>query len=172
MTQPQPMPGDYVLVHEGGDGGKLIRTLQYLNGSGFSDYEHAALYVGNGQITEMAASGIQAGSVTKYLNDSCRWSTNDPHISLTGPQRMAVVDAAHHYLDIGVKYSWEDYGALALHHFHIPAPGLQAYIEDTHHMICSQLVDQCYRDAGVQLFNDKRWPGFVTPGDLDQILGI
>jgi hypothetical protein len=33
-------------------------------------------------------------------------------------------------------------------------------------MICSQLVDYCYRQNGVELFHDGRWPGYVTPGCL------
>ncbi len=33
-------------------------------------------------------------------------------------------------------------------------------------MICSQLVDQSYQDAGVHLFSDGRWSGYVTPGAL------
>jgi hypothetical protein len=37
-------------------------------------------------------------------------------------------------------------------------------------MICSQLVDQCYQDAGVHLFADGRWPGDVTPADLYRLI--
>ena len=33
-------------------------------------------------------------------------------------------------------------------------------------MICSQLVDEAYARAGVQLFDDGRLPGDVTPADL------
>ena len=37
-------------------------------------------------------------------------------------------------------------------------------------MICSQLVDYCYLMAGVHLFNDGRWPGYVTPEDLANVI--
>jgi hypothetical protein len=37
-------------------------------------------------------------------------------------------------------------------------------------MICSQLVDFCYAKAGVRLFADNRWEGYVTPADLAGLL--
>ena len=67
---------------------------------------------------------------------------------------------------MGVPYSFADYAALAAHRLHIPAPGLREFIGSSKSMICSQLVDQCYVDAGVHLFRDSRWPGFVTPAAL------
>jgi hypothetical protein len=32
--------------------------------------------------------------------------------------------------------------------------------------MCSQLVDLSYHEAGVELFDDGRIPGDVSPGDL------
>lgn len=72
---------------------------------------------------------------------------------------------------IGVGYSFLDYQALELHALHIPAPGLQRYIASTHHLICSQLVDQACQDAGAHLFDDGRWPGYVKPSDLGRLIG-
>jgi hypothetical protein len=31
-------------------------------------------------------------------------------------------------------------------------------------------VDQIYQDAGLQIFNDLRWSGYVTPGSLYRAL--
>jgi hypothetical protein len=70
-----------------------------------------------------------------------------------------------------VGYSYLDYVALAFHSLHIPFPGLKNYIASTRHMTCSQLVDQAEKDAGVQLFKDGRWPGYVMPSDLGRLLG-
>ncbi len=50
--------------------------------------------------------------------------------------------------------------------FHIRPRWLLDYVAGTGHMICSQLVDQSYLDAGVHLAEDGRFPGDVTPGDL------
>lgn len=72
---------------------------------------------------------------------------------------------------IGTGYSFLDYEAIACHSLHIPAPGLKSYIATTRHLICSQLVDQSELDAGCHLFDDGRWPGFVTPYHLGLLLG-
>ena len=69
-----------------------------------------------------------------------------------------------------MPYSWADYGALALHTLRIPAPGLKAYIAAGGHQICSQYTDAAYAANGVRLFDDGRWPGYCTPGDLADML--
>jgi hypothetical protein len=84
------------------------------------------------------------------------------------PHGARLVAAARSY--IGVPYSFLDYGSLALARFHVRPPVVTRYIADTHHMICSQLVDQCYVDAGVHLFTDGRFPGDVTPGNLYELI--
>ena len=66
----------------------------------------------------------------------------------------------------GAGYSFLDYEAIAMHSYHIPAPGLKRFIAATRHQICSQLGDQCRQDGGSHLFNDGRWPGYVTPLDI------
>ena len=165
-------PGDFLLVHMGGQGGKAIHIAQMLNGNGIGHFEHAAVYVGNNphsgtfDIVEARPNGAGLQNVHYYDTAETMWSSG--LINLTNLQRHEVIKAAYGY--VGVPYSWEDYTALALHRFHIPAPHLQTFIQTNKRMICSQLVDQCYQDADVQLFNDKRWPGYVTPGDLWQLL--
>ena len=63
-----------------------------------------------------------------------------------------------------------DYFALALHRLGIPAPELKRYIGSSKHLICSQLVDLVYAEAGIHLFTDNRWPGYVTPADLANLI--
>jgi cell wall-associated NlpC family hydrolase len=150
-----------------GQAGRLIRIGQWLNGNGFADFEHAFVYVGGGELVEAEPGGARLGPLTEYDGRPIRWSTG--RFQLTEEQRQAVVTAARGYL--GVPYSAADYFALAAHHFHLPIGALiKAYVADSKHMICSQLVDQCYRDAGIQLFRDGRWPGYVTPADLANLL--
>jgi cell wall-associated NlpC family hydrolase len=159
-----PQPGDFELTKIAGEGGELIRIGQLLNGDGFEDYEHARLYLGGGQVLEAEPGGARIVPVGDYGDGL--WSTGK--ILLTDAQRTAIVKAAHGY--VGVPYSAADYFALAAHRLHIPAPGLETYVASSGHMICSQLVDRCYQDAGVQLFDDHRWCGYVTPGSLYQLL--
>jgi hypothetical protein len=68
----------------------------------------------------------------------------------------------------GIKYSFLDYGALAAHRLHIPAPGLRDFIADNGHMICSQMADEFYLRLGAHIFTDGRWAGDVTPAGLYQ----
>jgi cell wall-associated NlpC family hydrolase len=161
-----PSPGDFGVVHMGGDAGKLIRFAQYLNGDGFADYEHAFVYVGNGQIVEAEPGGAKLVSI-HY--DNVLWSTG--WYDLTDPQRVLICGAAKRY--VGTPYSAADYYALVAKRLNMGPliPGLRDYVASSGHMICSQLVDRCYQDGGKQLFKDGRWNGYVTPGALAGLIG-
>ncbi|MEV4614980.1 hypothetical protein AB0K43_20635 [Kitasatospora sp. NPDC049258] len=143
--------------------GRLIRIGQWLNGDGFADFEHAFVLVDDDHLVEAQPGGAELLPLSAYRDHPQLWSTGI--IPLTGEQRGAIVAAARGYL--GVPYSFADYAALAAHRFHLPVgPLIKGYVASTRHMICSQLVDQCYQDAGVRLFADGRWSGYVTPADL------
>ncbi|WP_030272755.1 hypothetical protein [Streptomyces sp. NRRL B-24484] len=162
-----PLPGDFAVVRMDGHVGRLIRFGQWLNGDGFADYEHAFVFVGEGQLVEAQPGGAELRPLSVYAGSPARWSTG--RYALTDAQRAAVVTAARWY--IGVPYSAADYFALAAHRFRLPiGPLIKGYVASSRHMICSQLVDQCYLDAGVHLFSDGRWPGYVTPADLAELL--
>ena len=175
-------PGDFFLVSFDGKNpnlsdpehwllhGGLIRLGQWANGDGFGQYEHAAIYCGANTVIEAQSGGVKRASYDRYQRLDTLWSTGT--IDLTDKQRDDIVFAAVDYL--GTPYSWPDYWALAAKRLHLGplVPGLKDYVASTKHMICSQLVDQCYEDAGVHLFNDGRWPGYVTPGSLrNRLLG-
>jgi cell wall-associated NlpC family hydrolase len=173
-----PEPGDFCCVSVGGEGGQLIGTAERLKGDGFSAYQHAFVYLGGGQRVEAESAGARLATMPVrdgapvVSNKLVSWSTGA--VLLHPGERAAICAAARKY--IGVPYSPLDYYAQAAHHLHVPDlpvwPGkgglvsLKAYIGASGHMICSQLVDQCYADAGVHLFADGRWPGYVDPGDL------
>lgn len=159
-----PQPGDFAVVSAGGIAGPLISFGEWLNGDGFGTWEHAFIYIGSGQIIQAEPGAANQRPLTPHAHTL--WSSDA--IPLTDPQRHAVVAAARGYL--GAPYSFLDYAALALHRVHLPVPGLRAFIADTGHMICSQLVDQCYQDAGIQLFNDGRFNGYVTPAALAAVI--
>lgn len=160
MTTPYPLPGTNGLTRISGSAGRLIRIGQFLNGTGFSDWEHAFKYLGNGLIIEAEPGGARITHVSRY--PVIHWCTATA-ARYSPVQLQASADAARKYK--GVPYSFLDYDAIAAHRLHIPAPGLRQYIESTKHMICSQLTDQADADAGIHNF-ENRWPGFVTPGNL------
>ncbi|MFB7949474.1 hypothetical protein ACFC6L_31700 [Kitasatospora phosalacinea] len=167
MTATPPLPGDFAVVRMGGRTGRLIRIGQFLNGDGFADYEHAFVHVGDGELVEAQPGGAVLRPLSSYDDRPALWSTG--RIPLTDEQRSAITAAARAY--VGTPYSFADYLALAAVRLHLPiGPPLRHYVASTEHMICSQLVDQCYQDAGVHLFADHRWPGYVTPADLARLL--
>jgi hypothetical protein len=174
------LPADFVLVSfDGKDpnisdpgnwlkNGGAIRIGQWANGDGFAQYEHAALYVGNDTLIEAQRTGVHCVNVHKYDQNDTFWSSGI--INPTDAQRTAICAAAAHY--IGTLYSWVDYAALAALRLRLGplVPGLRNYVATSKHMICSQTVDQCYQDGGYHLFTDNRWPGYVTPGSLNNLL--
>jgi uncharacterized protein YycO len=159
-----PQPGDFAVVSVGGAAGFLIRAGEWLNGRGFAQYEHAFVYVGGWLVVQAEPDGAAERPMSAHR--LILWSSG--LVDLDGEQRARVVAAATGY--VGTPYSFLDYLALLAHRLHVPFPGLRAYIASTGSMICSQLVDQCYRDAGVELFAGGRWPGYVTPADLAGVL--
>lgn len=166
MTNVVPIAADFGLTQISGGAGRLIRFGQWLNGDGFANFEHAFMYLGNGQIIEAEPGGARIRPVTEYALQNVRWSTG--HFSLTPEQRTRIAARARAFE--GVPYSFADYAALAAHRLHIPVPGLNDFIYDSQHVICSQLVDISYQAGPYQLFRDNRLPGDVTPGDLCKLL--
>ncbi|MFJ9417119.1 hypothetical protein ACIRPT_23435 [Streptomyces sp. NPDC101227] len=165
MRHTHPLPGDIGLTQISGVTGQLIRFGQWINKDGFADYEHAFLVLPDDRLLEAEPGGARIGALGRYGGANVLYVCPP---GLTERQRTAICEAAVSYT--GVPYSFLDYFAIAAHRFHLPVPGLRRYVASTRHMICSQLVDQCYQDAGVHLFADHRWPGYVTPMALYNLL--
>ena len=166
MSTPDPLPGDFAVVSIGGQSGALISAMEEIAYDHATHWDHAFVYTGGGMIVQAEPGGARKVALGSY--EYAIWSTGI--LSPSGTQRNAIVAAAEKYADARVGYSWADYAAIAAHRFHVPAPGLRAYIASTGHEICSQLVDQCWLDGGYHLFSDGRWPGFVAPFDLGTLL--
>jgi hypothetical protein len=156
-----PQPGDIGLTSITGAVGWLIKFGQWLNGDGFGAYQHAFVVLPGGRLIEAMPGGAIVDYLDKYNDRGVLYVSP---ADLTPAQRKAICDSALRYRD--VPYSFVDYLALALHRFHIPWPGLRHYIESSGHLICSQLADRAYSDAGQRIFTDERWDGFVTPMGL------
>jgi hypothetical protein len=168
-------PGDFCCIPINGNVGTLISIGEWLNGDGFGHYDHSEIFIGEPDIYGPYGYTIGAypGGATRNalsvkpedLTDTI-WSSSC--IQLSSQERLAIV--ANAKKSIGIPYSSLDYFALIAHRLRIPIPGLQAYISSSGHMICSQLVDYVYMKSGVQLFDDNRWCGYVTPADLANLI--
>ena len=160
VTVTTPVPGDFGVTKISGLSGKAIAAGQALIGKP-APVQHALLYVGNGKVIQAQPGGAECIAL-KDANPVYRWSTG--RVALTAYERILIVKAA--YGLVGTPYSYADYLSIALAHWHIRPRVVRDYVSDTHHMICSQLVDYAYLTAGVRLFPDNRIPGDVTPADL------
>lgn len=164
MTTRQPQPGDFFLTTISGWKGVLVRVGQWLNGDGWSRWQHAGIYLGNGEIIEAEPGGARIVPLSNLDGAPVAWSS----WPLRDVERELIVVVAREFE--GTPYAWAGYLAMALHRFHIPTPGLRRYIASRNSMICSQLVDAAYEFCNVHLFDDRRWPGDVTPADLETVL--
>lgn len=158
MIRTSPQPGDIGLTDITGSLGRLIRFGQWLNGDGFGAYQHAFVVLPGYLLIEAMPGGARIVALSEYDDRPVMYVSP---ADLSPAQRKAITDCARKY--IGVPYSFLDYLALAARRFRLPVPGLRRYIRSTGHLICSQLADRAYTDAGQILFGDRRWEGYVTP---------
>lgn len=159
-----PRPGDIGLVRISGAGGKIIRGLQWADGCGFEDYEHALGVVGNYGGRVLVVEAEPGGAVAGDMHyPSARW------LVCPDEYRAAMVENLHKCADKKIPYSWADYAAIGGRRFHIPGSLLKNYVKSSGHMMCSQLVDYCAAESGWHLFDDGRWEGYVPPCDLTKL---
>lgn len=159
-----PLPGDFALTKITGFTGRAIAAGQALIGDA-SPVQHALIYVGNGMIIQAMPGGAELIPL-EDASDPVLWSSH--LFPLTDAQRDAMVVEA--VALVGTPYSYMDYASLGLAHFSVRPAWVTKFIADSGHLICSQLVDEVYARAGIQLFDDGRLPGDVTPGDLYKLL--
>lgn len=162
----QPQAGDFCVCSIGGQGGGLISLMEEIAYRHSTHWDHAYVYLGDGTIVQAQRPRAVRVPLASARHEYSIWSAG--LITLTPAQRTAIVHTA--LALVGTPYSWLDYAAIAAHRFHIRTPELKTFIADSGHMICSQLVDQCYASAGVHLFDDRRWSGYVTPYDLGTLI--
>lgn len=153
------LTGQFGLSRIGGAIGWWIGLGEYLIGDG-APVSHAFICVGD-RVIEAMPGGARSVPISYYLGrEDVVWSDLD----LTEDQVSIIVEEAWSLL--GVPYSFLDYVAIALDHWGVRPKWLRRYIASSGRLICSALVDQCLRAAGVHLFADGRDVGDVSPGDL------
>lgn len=151
------------LTQISGNTGKAIAVGQWLNGEGFRQWEHAFVCLPGNQILEAEPGGAV---IRDYpYGDDVYWCLGLYKLLPVLGRQPGLQELAASQLK-GIPYSFADYAALAAHRLRIPAPHLKQFIQDSGHQICSQLADTFYLRLGAHLFDDGRWPGYVTPASL------
>jgi cell wall-associated NlpC family hydrolase len=142
-------------------GGWAAAGIRLVTGS---TVNHAGVYVGNGLIVEAEPNGAVLSHSRNYPD--AIWSRLD----LTPKQRDAIAAAAR--AKVGTPYSWTDCAAIGLAKIlgHALPPFVRSRLSRPDRLMCSQLTDLCYHEAGVDLFADGRLPGDVSPGDLYDLI--
>lgn len=162
-----PAAGTIGLSRIKGFMGFLISLGQWANGDGWSPTHAFILLDEYDSGLVFAAFPGGAGYMTLANEERMRGPVEYLDIPLTDTQRVDVLRGPDRYL--GTPYSFVEYLALAAMRLKVPSKRLRAYVASSNRMICSQLCDQIYRDAGVFLFKDGRLPQDVTPGDLGSL---
>ncbi len=169
-----PKPGDFGVVNIKSNVGRLIRLGQFLCDGEYANFEHAFIYIGDTnypggrQVVEAALPSARIAGLGNYKDNKIAWYSCPPD------KGTAIAERAIHYAVIGTPYSILDYFAIAFQRGPLArkvlGKALANYVETSKHMICSQLVDKVYQDCGIQLFNDGRLTGDVTPADLYDVI--
>lgn len=150
----EPMLGDYFVVHTTGIPAKLIQIGTR------SKWNHAGIYIGNGEIIEARPTGVKKAPVTKYDGLPIIWSNKD----LTQEQRENIVSFAKKFENDGYGiWSIVALGFKCLT-FGIPLIPADWMAIREKRVICSQLVAWVYSHAGIKLTNKPH--ALVRPKDL------
>lgn len=179
-------PGSFGLSVIGGKAGIWVHIGQALAGDR-SKYTHAFIVVDRGEIVEAMPQGARVFPLQQRADDKGgivisdapvqaalrTFDTAFPGTEFADMRRVYERRLRDRIVEVsrsleGTPYNFADYFYLALATLGFRAKWLRRRIERTTHLICSQLVDEVYRQCGIKLFDDNRLPMDVTPGDLDR----
>jgi uncharacterized protein YycO len=146
--------GCYGVSHGSGILGELIRHATE------SWAGHAFVYVGNGLIIEGTAPVARIAQADSHPD--AVWNADEV---LTDDQRTKIVDRAHAL--VGTAYDYLAYMGFALEVLKLrKGTQLDPVFHDDHWRVCSALVADCYRYAGITIDSGLRDPNLVSPADL------
>lgn len=162
MTEPRP--GDFGLTKIRGLAGAFVSAGQWFVGD-FAPVQHALVYVGDGRVVQAMPSGAEVIPLEE-ASPVVKWSTG--LVDLTPEQREGISLLTLQL--VGTPYSFLDYLSIALTRLGVHSKLIRDRVQGSGHLICSQLVVEAYRRAGVHLFGPDTFPGDYTPGDLWNLL--
>jgi uncharacterized protein YycO len=158
MSEYTPVIGQFGVVKTNGVFGKLIRV------GTLSRWNHAFIYIGNGQIVEANPKGVEISDASKY--PTIAWNK---HQELSESERETIAKAA--VAAVGKEYSFLTIALLALRILGVRIfsnSWVIARLAMKEGYICSELVAECYDKAGVVIANKRDY--LTVPGDLAEVL--
>lgn len=151
-------PGNFMVTATSGLVAWVIRWCTH------SPVNHAAVYIGGGQIVEAQAKGAVISPVKNYPNAIWSDFTFQPGVeSRLYQATMDVVGTPYNFLDIAAQ------ALVRIFHWKAPKWALRR-VSRPDRLQCAQLVDVVYQRAGITLFPDGRPNGLVSPEDLRQVI--
>lgn len=170
-------PGDILMIRTNHFVSKLIRFGQRSYGKDAAQWNHVAIYIGNGEIVEALTKGVTRGFASKYPSKDVRIihvtpKVKGPGTPFTFPRSVESTvhdclkaNAASFAIDcVGEQYGFLTILAIAIK---ILTKGkLDFKIQGT--TICSGLAARCLERMG---FNFNPYdPAEITPAYLDLVL--
>ncbi len=155
---PGPRPGDWGVLRTKGIIGRVIRLVTR------SAVNHAIRYIGDDQIVEAKPRhGTVISPVTDYTG--VIWSTGK--IEYDDNTRYRLVHLSIAMAEADTDYSFRGVVLLGLAQYGVKNSWLQKrLLKQENRMFCSQEIDFVDELCDSHLFNDGRFNGDVTPGDL------
>jgi hypothetical protein len=152
-------PGDFLLVQRRSLLSSLIRLVTR------SEVSHAAVVVDSRFGYGCVMEALRGGATFTWLKAFGQIKkVGTGRLPLTDEQRDRVRYAAASLEH--TPYGFLDLLSVGLLQYGITNRWLSARVRRQDRLICSQLVDELLRRIGFQVYDDARWPGDVTPGDL------
>jgi len=147
--------GQFAVVRTSGIVARLIRLVTR------SKWNHAFLLLDDNLYVEANPSGATYGRSPYAIQELS-------NLDLSPAQADQIHTAALGL--VGTPYGFLDILSIGLLQYGIKPGFVRRRVARSDRLICSQLVAEAYRRAGVCLFSDARLPMDVTPGDLDRLI--
>lgn len=176
-------PGSFFLAVIPGLVGRGVSAAQAFTRGGCL-WTHAGVYVGDGHVVQAEPGGVRNRAYPDHCGGPILWSDAPIQrelaradlalegdvdlVELEALYRTRVTEAAVGLVDS--PYAWLDFVTIAAAEWRMPGwQRLRTRVDGAGGFLCSSLVDRAYAMAGIQLFDDKRPQGQVTPADLARL---
>jgi hypothetical protein len=154
---PRDLAGQFAVTEIGGwvgaqvaFGQRMIRPRSPNAARYARRFSHTLIALDDRTVIEAMPGGARITPIEVYTEGPRAHATRWSDILLT-PQQKTLISEIGRSME-GRPYSFANYPALGLHHLGMRPDWLVAFIEDSGHVVCSQMTDLVYYLAGIHLF--------------------